>query len=214
MERRQAGFSLVEVAIVLLVIGLLLGGVLKGQEMVSQAKIKNLANDINGIASAVYAYQDRYRMLPGDDDRAEGRWSSPATKKGDASGQVGVGGITSILDCTLAANADGENCRFWQHLRLAGLVTGDAASAVPPQNAAGGTLQAQSGGLGLSGLVICATGLPGKLAEALDAQLDDGKPGSGQMRGTDVATALATPLAATAAYADDTTKTYVVCRAV
>jgi prepilin-type N-terminal cleavage/methylation domain-containing protein len=214
MKRRQDGFSLVEIAIVLLIIGLLLGGVMKGQEMINQAKIKSLANDVNGIAAAIYAYQDRYRKLPGDDDRAEGRWTNPATKKGDGNGAVGAAGNAAILDCSLAANADGENCRFWQHLRLAGLIAGDAATALAPQNAAGGVVQAQSGALGLAGLVICASGLSGKLADALDGQLDDGKPGAGQVRATDDASKLDVKLADTATYKDDGATTYVVCKAI
>ena len=73
MKRRQAGFTLVEIAIVLVIIGLLLGGVLKGQELITQAKIKNVANDFNGISAAIYGYQDRYKQLPGDDSGAAAR---------------------------------------------------------------------------------------------------------------------------------------------
>jgi prepilin-type N-terminal cleavage/methylation domain-containing protein len=214
MVHRQQGFSLVEIAIVLLIIGLMLGGVLKGQEMINQARIKNLANDVTGIAAAVYAYQDRYKKLPGDDDRAEGRWLDPATKKGDGNGVVGSVGNAATIDCSTAANIDGENCRFWQHLRLAGLIAGDAVSAMPPQNAAGGLMHAQQGALGLGGLVVCATGLPGKLADALDAQLDDGKPGTGQMRATDDAAKLDVKLADGAAYKDDGATTYVLCKSI
>ena len=50
---RQAGFTLVEIAIVLVIIGLLLGGVLKGQELVNNAKVKNLANDFRAVSSFV-----------------------------------------------------------------------------------------------------------------------------------------------------------------
>jgi prepilin-type N-terminal cleavage/methylation domain-containing protein len=55
MRRSQSGFTLIEIAIVLVIIGLLLGGVLKGQELINQAKIKNLANDINGVTVAMIA---------------------------------------------------------------------------------------------------------------------------------------------------------------
>lgn len=212
MHQRQQGFTLVEIAIVLLIIGLLLGGVLKGQEMITQAKIKNIANDLNGIAAAIYAYQDRYKKLPGDDDAAENRWTNPATKKGGGNGTVGANGVAGVIDCSQSANADGENCRFWQHLRLAGLILGDAASSLAPQNAAGGVIQAQTGALGLSGLVICATGLSGKLADAIDAQLDDGKPGMGQVRATDDAAKLDVKLADAASYKDDNATVYTLCK--
>src|ERR1700689_74908 len=77
MKAKQSGFTLVEIAIVLVIIGLLLGGILKGQEMINQAKIKNVVSDFNGIASALYGYQDRYRALPGDDLNAATRWTIP-----------------------------------------------------------------------------------------------------------------------------------------
>ncbi len=81
----QGGFTLVEIAIVLVIIGLLLGGILKGQEMITQAKIKNIVNDFNGITVAVTSYQDRYRAIPGDDRNATVRWTvqNPASGNGD-----------------------------------------------------------------------------------------------------------------------------------
>ena len=61
MKKQQSGFTLVEIAIVLVIIGLLLGGVLKGQELINSAKVKNLANDFRTIPTFVYAYQDKFR---------------------------------------------------------------------------------------------------------------------------------------------------------
>ena len=52
MKARQTGFTLVEIAIVLVIIGLLLGGILKGQEMITQAKIKNVIADFSGVSPA------------------------------------------------------------------------------------------------------------------------------------------------------------------
>src|SRR6202162_6002399 len=82
----EAGFTLVEIAIVLVIIGLLLGGILKGQEMITQAKIKNVINDLNGITVAITSYQDRYRALPGDDKNATARWTIQAPASGDGDG--------------------------------------------------------------------------------------------------------------------------------
>jgi len=89
MKTQQKGFTLVEIAIVLVIIGLLLGGILKGQEMITQAKIKNIISDFSGISAAFHGYQDRYRALPGDDAGAAARWAAaPAATAGDGNGVV------------------------------------------------------------------------------------------------------------------------------
>lgn len=67
MRSQQSGFTLVEIAIVLVIIGLLLGGILKGQELINSAKVKNIANDFRVIPTYIYAYQDKFKSLPGDD---------------------------------------------------------------------------------------------------------------------------------------------------
>src|ERR1700704_5776013 len=93
MKKIQTGFTLVEIAIVLVIIGLLLGGILKGQEMITQAKIKNVIADMTGISAAMYGYQDRYRALPGDDKNAgtagggAGRWGA-LTASGNGDGTI------------------------------------------------------------------------------------------------------------------------------
>ncbi len=209
MNNRQSGFTLVEIAIVLVIIGLLLGGVLKGQELITQAKIKNVANDLNGMSASIYGYQDRYKSLPGDDLGAKARWTNPQAKEGGGDAKVGDAGVKTILDCS---TSDTENCHFWQHLRLAGFIGGDAATKLSPQNAVGGVLQVMNGALGLSGLVVCTTNLQGKVANAIDAQFDDGKPATGQVRGTNAPGALDTNLAADSAYLDDGATVYVVCK--
>src|SRR5438093_8826486 len=88
MTKRQQGFTLVEIAIVLVIIGLLLGGILKGQEMITQARIKNAINDFNGVTVAVTSYQDRYRFLPGDDPGASARWTVQAPASGNGDGVI------------------------------------------------------------------------------------------------------------------------------
>src|SRR5437762_6623740 len=129
----EAGFTLVEIAIVLVIIGLLLGGILKGQEMITQAKIKNAINDFNGVAVAVTSYQDRYRALPGDDPNATARWTVQAPASGDGNGVIA--GKYNDVDLTK------ESHLFWQHLRIAGFVAGlttGSGAATNPPNAAGG----------------------------------------------------------------------------
>jgi prepilin-type N-terminal cleavage/methylation domain-containing protein len=63
LKTADTGFTLAEVALVLVVVGLLLGGIVKTQEMVVQSKIKHVIADINGVSAAMYAYHDRYRAL-------------------------------------------------------------------------------------------------------------------------------------------------------
>src|SRR5262249_35034469 len=83
MKRTQEqGFTLVEIAIVLVIVGLLLGGILKGQEMITQAKIKNSISDFSGVSAAYFGYLDRYRSTPGDDASAT-RWSGATAGNGD-----------------------------------------------------------------------------------------------------------------------------------
>jgi len=67
-ERKDKGFTLVELAVVLVIIGLLLAAVLRGSQVIRNAKIKNLANDLRQYYAAVYTYLDKYSRLPGDTD--------------------------------------------------------------------------------------------------------------------------------------------------
>ena len=67
MKNRHQGFTLVEIAVVLVIIGLLLGGVLKGQELINSAKVKNVIGEFRNVSTYVFGYQDRFRAMPGDD---------------------------------------------------------------------------------------------------------------------------------------------------
>lgn len=205
MDKSHRGFTLIEIAIVLVIIGLLLGGVLKGQELINQAKVRNIGNDINGIGAAVYAYQDRYRALPGDDGGAQGRWNLASNQNGDRNG---------ALNNPNTGGGD-ESALFWLHLRRAGLIAGDAASSAAPFNAANGTSTVHAAAAGFNGVVLCTNNIPGKLAEAVDGQFDDGRPSTGTMRATAAnsgsAAADLAPVSA-AAYVDDGATNYRLCK--
>jgi prepilin-type N-terminal cleavage/methylation domain-containing protein len=213
MKNNQGGFTLVEIAIVLVIIGLLLGGVLKGQELITQAKIKNVANDLNGMAAAIYGYQDRYKAFPGDDDKASTRWAG--AKDGNRDGKVD-GKFNSKTDTD-------ESRMFWNHLRLAGFIGGDTGSFAQPQNAAGGIIGVQTNAgpttVELAGLVVCSSNLSGKIANAIDAQFDDGVPNKGAVRGylqtgSVAADGGTSPVdsASTDAYTDDGVKLFTICK--
>ena len=187
----QRGFSLIETAIVLVVVALLMGGVLRGQELVTQARIRDVMNDLSGVTAAYQFYFDRYRALPGDDLNAGSRWSPFGAKSGGGDGAVsGKYMSTPPIDPTGAAfvvdNSQNESLNFWWHLRIAGFVAGPATgpgAASQPSNASGGILGVQVSGLDFTGLIACESNVPQKIAGAVDTQLDDQLPGSGQVRG-------------------------------
>jgi len=224
MRQVQKGFTLVEIAIVLVIIGLLLGGILKGQEMITQAKIKNIMSDFSGISAAYHGYQDRYRAIPGDDPNANTRWTTaPAAVQGNGDGVVTGTYNNDNNACTTAV----ESCKFWDHLRRAGFVSGSGVN--PPFNAVTGLIGVQtgdaqspigpvmgaaSGAGGFTGLIVCSANLPDKIAIAVDTQMDDGVRISGSVRGQ-LQTAPNPVVAADisgAAYAENGTNTYLICR--
>jgi prepilin-type N-terminal cleavage/methylation domain-containing protein len=196
MKKQQSGFTLIELAIVLVIIGLLLGGVLKGQELINSAKVKNMASDFRNIQVYIYAYQDKYRALPGDDSRATGNVG--ATKNGLGDGKIdGVWSSVSV---------DDESFNFWQHIRLAGLAAGGEVvadnSAYRPVNADNGRIGIQSGQTpsitGLKGVhVVCSDRVLGKYAKQLDVNLDNGDPATGSVMIVDYGTGTSSPVIGT-----------------
>jgi hypothetical protein len=186
MKTTNRGFTLAETALVLVVSGLVFGGVLKGQELVVQSTIKNVIADITGVSAAMYAYKDRYRAMPGDDN-GSGRWGlTPPSTAGNG-----------VIEGTYASTAPTDESRlFWEHLRRAGFVAGDGSEN--PFNAVFGKTGVQTGdGFGASpggvlgtaadtelitGLVLCTAKLPDRVALSVDAQMDDGKGKTGNVR--------------------------------
>ena len=222
MKARQTGFTLVEIAIVLVIIGLLLGGILKGQEMITQAKIKNVIADFSGVSAAYHGYQDRYRAIPGDDPNAATRWAvAPAATSGNGNGVV-AGAYNS-------ATATDESRLWWDHLRRAGFISGN--NTAQPFNALSGFIGVQTGdaaastgptmlnatgGTGFVGLIMCSANLPDKIAIAVDTQMDDGASNLGTVRGllqSGSNPAIGVAQVASANYQEAGTNLYTICRA-
>ncbi len=191
-QNKSNGFTLIEIAIVLVVIGLLLGGVLKGQELIGNTKVKAYAADFRNIPVALYGYQDRLKALPGDDPNVVSHLAG-ATKAQMPVSSQGNGVIDGPWDTTDSTN---ESCLFWQHVRLAGLAPGpttvdctSANSTYVPRNTNGGRIGIQSnkGLVTITGqipgtYVVCSNNIPGEFVSRLDALLDDGDPQTGAVR--------------------------------
>jgi prepilin-type N-terminal cleavage/methylation domain-containing protein len=236
MQRNQSGFTLIEIAIVLVIIGLLLGGVLKGQELINSAKVKNLATDFRNIPVYIYGYQDKFKALPGDDPQANTHVNGNVATTG---GTPGNGVIEGLWNSTTQTE---ESYLFWQHVRLAGLTSGSTtlgAADYLPQNSVGGNIGIQSGtsctaagaplatctaafltpikdgaGVAIRGtFIICSPNILGKFVKQLDLQTDDGNTATGSMMATPTNGYAPAATATATANIDDAT-VYTVCMGV
>lgn len=180
------GFSLVEIAIVLIIIGLILGGVMKGFQLIDSAKIRSISSQINSYKVATVMFKEKYNALPGDFNRASFELA------GNAINGPGQGFI------------DGEGFRpgsssslFWQHLKLSGLIDdgsineNDPSGNFYPTTKLGGFISVTYRPRGLPGhwfVVADKMGssavpllTPGQ-AHELDKLMDSGNPKTGNLR--------------------------------
>lgn len=198
---KQQGFTLIEIALVIVIIGLLVGGFLKGKEFIKQAKIKNIESTFESVSKAIYTYQERYQALPGDDVGAK-RFAQDSTIEGinilvptQANGK-----IAGKFDLTKDNNGE-ESRLVWLHLRCARFIPKTAVATMTeaatewqeqPRNVFNGiigvsndldlnnddTLQTNEMGLKL---FVGFTDIPADIAEILDLTQDDGLAKSGRV---------------------------------
>ena len=177
---KQKGFTLVEIAIVLVIVGLLIGGVLKGQEMITNAKLKLIESDNAGIAAAMFSYQDRYLQLPGDDSGAGGPAATPG-RFSDLILAADNGNGDGVIEGVWTGGAGIETSKFWRHLRASGLIPGSPQDITQPSNAYGGKIGIRDGSLGISGHVTVFGQIDGPIAKIIEARLDDSTPNTGRV---------------------------------
>ncbi len=232
MQGNQSGFTLIEIAIVLVIIGLLLGGVLKGQELINSAKVKNIATDFRNIPVFIYGYQDKYRALPGDQTQASLDAQFTPTNTGSVCTPALAGSCATangvIEGNWNAITVASESFLFWQHARLAGFAPGPTATVDAnylPVNASGGKIGIQSGTsnvlrtpinatAGVNAIrgtyVICSASILGKFVKQLDLTMDDNNTASGSMM-AGLATEVGTPMVAVSNVNIDEALAYTVC---
>ncbi len=226
MRKQQSGFTLVEIAIVLVIIGLLLGGVLKGQELINSAKVKNMVGDFRTVSSLAYGYQDRFKALPGDQTQAQldlAFGAGLAAACAPAAAGLCAQNNGRIDGAWNAAAVTDETFVFWQHVRLANLASGPTQIANPnyqPRNADGGLIGIESGLnaagaaapfiVGMRGtFFVCSDGILGRYVRQIDTVMDDGDTAAGSVQAVPTGSARGAAATATAAIQDGAQ--YTVC---
>lgn len=194
MMNRKNGFTLVELAIALMVIGLLIGGVLKGQELIENARITRTVKDINDFDTAVMILKNTYNALPGDMKNAARRLPNCGEPYCN---------LTSTSNGNYKIAPESERRNFWIHLERAGLISGineqEDFYLVSPKNAFGGNYvvwhtsylgdgtmtpegnlyrlgDLETGGAASDTLKNCS------LIQRIDVKMDDGKPSQGRVK--------------------------------
>lgn len=130
-KMKEAGFTLVELAVVMIIIGLLIGGVLKGQELITNAQISSTVTQIRGIDTAAVTFRDMYNSLPGT-VRNPGSRLPNCTSVPCLTNQTGTGSATTSnpnngrLDMGFDSIPDdgGEAAAFFVHMAKADLMGG------------------------------------------------------------------------------------------
>ena len=187
-NRFVRGVTLVEIAIVLVIIGLLLGGILKGQELINNARVRAIADRQAGLKVAWYAFLDRYQGLPGD------LWNANRVIQGSGKNRTGLADGKNTGDGFIHEE---ESAIVFQQLTAAGFLrcpNCTETNLVPVKNLnAGNTLVNSYGGVmaifmddayygtqsaARQARLMSQTGssLPSNIIRDVDRKIDDGLP--------------------------------------
>jgi prepilin-type N-terminal cleavage/methylation domain-containing protein len=204
----QSGFSLIELSIVLVILGLLAGAILAGKSLIRASELRTLSTDFGRYQTAVYSFRDRYFSLPGDFTAATKVWSSCSNYTRNNCNGNGDG-ILNADNCGTGLAL--ERYRSMQHLALAGLIEGGSLPLVDANCTANTNQEDAQVGLNVPALrlsgagMLLATSNAGTLylragatfssllqagilkqeeAWNVDNKIDDGKASSGKLRGT------------------------------
>lgn len=145
---QQSAFSLVELSIVLVILGLLTGGILGGQALIRAAELRSVSTDYNRYATSMQTFRDKYFSIPGDfrdSTRFWGRQVATAdcvTNSSAATNTAGTcdGNGDGVIDWGAAGVQSGELFQFWRHLANAGLIEGNYTGLAGPANNQDSTL--------------------------------------------------------------------------
>jgi len=210
-QLKSRGFTLVELSIVLVIIGLIVGGALTGKQIIKNAQITNAINAIQSYEAQFQSYVQNYGAIPGDDDKAKDRFENIF---------FAVASSNGTLDGSFDSQSDEDETRLaWADLRGAGLVKGSGSDASQPINPFGGIYGFQHGAfsdsLSFTSPVICMNNVPGDAAGAIDARLDDGDINAGSAMAMistgETGEALDKGDVVTSTNAYEASKTYTIC---
>ncbi|MDR3424868.1 MAG: prepilin-type N-terminal cleavage/methylation domain-containing protein [Alphaproteobacteria bacterium] len=212
-KQRNAGFTLVELSIVLVIIGLIIGGVLTGRQIMQNAQVTNVINSIQAYEAQFQTYTQNYGAMPGDDALASTTRFPSAGIPASGNGNGTLEGSFDNTPTTSGTENYAETNLLWADLRAAGLVKGAGTDASQPVNPFGGIYGFQHGAFNgvFTTNVLCLNGVPGDAASAIDSRLDDGVSNSGSIQAMISTGTVGEAVNGTVAATYDSSKTYTMC---